>query len=108
MSLVSEPLRGGALAPVTKGRAAIWGRLGMGVILTVATVAAYRPALHGGLIIDDMDHVPTPDLQTPTGLWRIWSAPGTTPQYFPILHSAFWVEHRLWGDSLLGYHLTNV
>jgi len=33
---------------------------------------------------------------------------GATHQYFPILHSAFWLEHRLWGDAVLGYHLTNV
>ncbi len=26
----------------------------------------------------------------------------------PVLHGAFWFEHQLWGDSVLGYHLTNV
>ena len=31
-----------------------------------------------------------------------------TQQYYPLLHSAFWVEHRLWGDAVLGYHLTNI
>jgi protein O-mannosyl-transferase len=24
------------------------------------------------------------------------------------LHSAFWLEHRLWGDATLGYHLVNI
>jgi hypothetical protein len=24
------------------------------------------------------------------------------------LHSAFWFEHRLWGDAVLGYHLANL
>lgn len=33
---------------------------------------------------------------------------GATQQYYPLLHSAFWIEHRLWGDSALGYHLANV
>jgi tetratricopeptide (TPR) repeat protein len=33
---------------------------------------------------------------------------GATQQYYPVLHSAFWVEHRLWGDATLGYHLLNV
>ena len=25
-----------------------------------------------------------------------------------MLHTAFWIEHDLWGDAALGYHLTNV
>jgi len=25
-----------------------------------------------------------------------------------VLHSAFWLEHRIWGDAVLGYHLTNI
>ncbi len=33
---------------------------------------------------------------------------GATQQYYPLLHSAFWLEHRLWGDAVFGYHLTNV
>src|ERR1035438_837916 len=24
------------------------------------------------------------------------------------VHSAFWMEHRVWGDAVLGYHLTNL
>ena len=42
------------------------------------------------------------------GLWRIWFDVGATQQYYPVLHSAFWVEHRIWGDSVLGYHVINV
>ena len=41
-------------------------------------------------------------------MWRIWSELGATQQYYPLLHSAFWLEHRLWGDSFLGYHIANV
>ncbi len=29
-------------------------------------------------------------------------------QYYPALHSAFWLEHLLWGDSAAGYHLANI
>jgi tetratricopeptide (TPR) repeat protein len=25
-----------------------------------------------------------------------------------LVHSVFWVEHRLWGDSTVGYHLINI
>src|SRR5207248_7296885 len=38
----------------------------------------------------------------------IWTEPGATQQYYPVAHSAFWIEHRLWGDAVLGYHLVNI
>ena len=42
------------------------------------------------------------------GLYRIWFDVGATLQYYPLVHSAFWLEHRLWGDATLGYHLVNI
>lgn len=72
------------------------------------TLAAYGPALQGKLLWDDDSHVTRPELQSWHGLWQIWFHVGATQQYYPLLHSAFWVEHRLWGDAVLGYHLTNV
>lgn len=77
-------------------------------LMVCATVAAYLPALHGGMLWDDASHVTRPDLRTLHGLWRIWFDLGATQQYYPLLHSAFWVEHALWGDAVLGYHLVNV
>src|SRR6202007_2259365 len=47
-------------------------------------------------------------LQSLHGLWRIWFDLGATQQYYPLLHSAFWLEHRIWGDAVTGYHLTNL
>jgi protein O-mannosyl-transferase len=76
--------------------------------LSVAAFAAYWPALFGGYVWDDDSHVTRPELRTLHGLYRIWFEPGATQQYYPVLHSAFWVEHRLWGDLPLGYHLANV
>ncbi|HXN49238.1 MAG TPA: tetratricopeptide repeat protein [Bryobacteraceae bacterium] len=73
-----------------------------------AVVAAYWPALRGGLLWDDAAHVTPPALQSLDGLWRIWFSLGATQQYYPLLHSAFWLEHRLWGDAVLGYHLANL
>ena len=69
---------------------------------------AYAPALRAGFIWDDDAHVTAPALRSLHGLWLIWSAPGVTQQYYPLLHSAFWLEHRLWGDAPLGYHLVNL
>jgi tetratricopeptide (TPR) repeat protein len=77
-------------------------------LLTCATLAAYLPALHGGLLWDDRSHVTGPDLQSLHGLWRIWFDLGATQQYYPLLHTAFWLEHRVWGDAVVGYHLANI
>lgn len=77
-------------------------------LIVALTLAAYWPALDAGFIWDDAGHVTAPELRSWSGLARIWFEPGATQQYYPLLHSAFWLEHRLWGDSTLGYHLINV
>jgi tetratricopeptide (TPR) repeat protein len=82
--------------------AAIWASI------FCATLVAYWPALRGGLVWDDASHVTSPALESLHGLWRIWFDLGATQQYYPLLHSAFWMEHRVWGGAVLGYHLTNV
>jgi tetratricopeptide (TPR) repeat protein len=73
-----------------------------------AVLAAYSPAIAGGLLWDDDAHVTKLSLRSLHGLWRIWTEAGATQQYYPLLHSAFWVEHLLWGDSVVGYHLANI
>lgn len=77
-------------------------------LLFAAVLLAYWPALTGGLLWDDPHHLTHADLRSFRGLWRIWFEIGATQQYYPVLHSAFWLEHRLWGDATLGYHLLNV
>jgi protein O-mannosyl-transferase len=86
-------------------RPGILGRISLA--LPLAVLAAYWPALRGGLLWDDDAHVTRLDLRTLAGLWGIWTRPGATQQYYPVLHSAFWIEHALWGDSTLPYHLLN-
>src|SRR5580658_10517590 len=78
------------------------------VALALLTAAAYWPALRGGFVWDDDGHVTRPELQSLHGLARIWFEPGATQQYYPVLHSLFWVEHRLWDDAPSWYHVTNV
>ena len=82
--------------------------LGGLALLWCATLLAYLPALTGSLVWDDARHVTRPDLRSLHGLWRIWFELGATQQYYPLLHSAFWLEHSIWGDSVVGYHLLNV
>ena len=77
-------------------------------LIVVATLAAYAPVYRAGFIWNDSDYVTAPALQSWSGLARIWFQVGATEQYYPLLHSAFWVEHCFWGDAPLGYHLLNV
>jgi tetratricopeptide (TPR) repeat protein len=94
-----------AQSPTPTPRASLWwtAALIFGLVL-----ACYWPALHGDLVWDDDAHVTRPGLRSRWGLLQIWTNLHATQQYYPLLHSAFWVEHGLWGDATLGYHLTNV
>ena len=88
-----------------------WGpmrKASLTFLLLAVTLIAYWPSLHGGLVWDDIAHVTRPELQSLRGLERIWFEFGATQQYYPLLHSAFWIEHRLWGDNVFGYHVLNV
>ena len=86
----------------TPSTAGIWA------LILCATFAVYLPALKGALVWDDSSHITRSDLQSWHGLWRIWFDLGATQQYYPLLHTAFWIEHRIWGDAVLGYHLVNI
>ena len=76
--------------------------------LLVAVLLAYQPAWQGGFVWDDDSHVTKPELRSWHGLYRIWFELGATPQYYPLVCTTFWVEHKLWGDATLGYHLVNL
>jgi tetratricopeptide (TPR) repeat protein len=79
----------------------------LGLIL-LTTFIVYLPAIHGGLLPDDPANLTRLDLQSLGGLYRIWFEPGATAQYYPLVHTSFWLEHKLWGYSFSGYHLANV
>ena len=83
-------------------------RLGLLLLLVAAIIFVYQPVWHTGFIWDDKAHVTKPELRSLDGLARIWTRLGATQQYYPLAHSVFWVEYRLWGDSTLGYHLVNI
>jgi protein O-mannosyl-transferase len=77
-------------------------------LVLFATFMVYLPAINGGRLWDDDGHITRPDLQSADGLYRIWFEVGATQQYYPLLHTAFWLEHKLWGESMLGYHMANL
>ena len=76
--------------------------------LLAAVLAAYHPVWRAGFIWDDDGHVTPPPLQSLHGLRLIWFQANATQQYYPVLHSAFWAEHRLWGDAAGAYHVLNL
>src|SRR5881296_3414358 len=96
--LISAPMSSGA------ERKNIW----LVLLLFVSVLVAYWPSVHGGMLWDDDAHITRPALQPIQGLWRIWFDMGGTQQYYPLLHSAFWLEHHFWGDSTTGYRVVNL
>ena len=65
--------------------------------------------MQGGFIWDDNDHVThNTAVQNPSGPADIWRRLGSTPQYYPLVFTSFWIEHALWGLNPFGYHLNNV
>jgi protein O-mannosyl-transferase len=84
-----------------------WRTTGLVGLIFGVVLACYWPAMHGALLWDDPAHVTRPELRSWAGLGRIWEI-GATQEYYPVLHSAFWLEWRVWGDSLFAYHLLNV
>jgi tetratricopeptide (TPR) repeat protein len=83
-------------------------QLGPAAIVIVATFLAYLPAMRGNFIWNDGDYVTAPELRSLAGLGRIWGDLGATEQYYPLLHSAFWVQHRVFEDRPLGYHVVGL
>jgi len=81
---------------------------GLGALVVFATLVAYLPSLSGDFIWNDSDYVTAPALRSLRGLARIWTELGATQQYYPLLHSAFWAQHRLFGDNPLGYHVVTL
>lgn len=73
-----------------------------------AMTLVYWPALRGGLLWDDDAHITLPELRSLGGLFRIWLEIGATQQYYPLLHTAFWLQWWCWGEETTGYHLVTL
>jgi len=90
-------------------RATFWNQEWFLSLLLVAVVLiAYQPAGNGTPVWDDEQHLTNPELYSTNGLLRIWTQPGVTQQYYPLVHSLFWVEYKLWEYKPAGYHLLNI
>ena len=76
--------------------------------LVLVTVVTYLPAMRGGFIWDDDDHLTqNAAVRSPAGLTRIWSSLGVS-RYYPLTLTSFWAQYRLWGLRPWSYHAVNV
>ena len=60
--------------------------------LALAAFLAYLPCLNGAQLWDDEAYITRVSLQSFDGLLRLWTEPGVTLQYYPLLYSAFWAR----------------
>jgi tetratricopeptide (TPR) repeat protein len=90
-----------------QARGLTWPPL-VGALLLLVSLLTYLPALDGKLLWDDDAHVTAPALRSLGGLWRIWTDSRATQQFYPLAHSAFWIQYHLWGLETVGYHVVNV
>ena len=70
----------------------------------------YFPALSGEFIWDDVILSEEEAIHNWSGLWSIWFAPSEIVRekhYWPMTYTTFWLEHKLFGLSPIGYHIVN-
>jgi Flp pilus assembly protein TadD len=85
-----------------------FGSAGIALAITIASFAAYWPAIHGAWLWDDrLEIVDNVNVHAASGWWRSWVNPEGM-DYFPVKGMAQWAEWHLWGDATTGYHLANV
>ena len=93
----------------TAKRKGIAGLLLGGAAVMVLAVVGYAPSLNGEFLWDDHDNVAAnPMLHDLEGLYETWASPFANIQYYPITHTSFWLEHRIWGSWPAGYRITNL
>ncbi len=89
--------------------ASFWLPCAWGALLVLMVAVVYWPTLGNAYIWDDAAHLEdNAALTSPDGLWEMWFQVGAIPQYYPLVHTTFWVEYRLWQLDPLGYHAVNM
>lgn len=104
MAKAPRARKANSLSPAPNKSGVFWPAM----LIVCATVIAYWPALSGEFIWNDSDYVTAPHLRSLDGLWCLWTEPGAVEQYYPLLHSAFWIQFRLFGENPFGYHIVTV
>ena len=80
-----------------------------GLALAIVTLAAYWPGLGGGFVWDDPDYVVNnATLRSAEGLVRMWTDFRSLPQWYPLVHTTYWIEYQLFGLNPLVFKITNL
>ena len=58
--------------------------------------------------MDDDRHLISHEASSTGELLNSWISPKPTQQYHPLVDTAFWIGHKLWGESMWGYHFLNI
>ena len=79
------------------------------LLIIAAGVWIYTPSLQGGWLMDDDFYITQNALLNDPGrLWKIWFAPGSLIEYYPIEATLQAIQWHFWHLDTLGYHLTNI
>ena len=83
--------------------------INLAALLALLVILMYFPVCKADYIWDDDAYViQNKNLQTAQGLKRIWLEPKTSPQYYPLVFSSFWIERQLFGLNPHASHRLNV
>jgi len=71
-------------------------------------LVVYLPSLRNGFIWDDYAWiVKSPIIHAPDALRRYWFT-FQSPDYFPFIHTLFWIEWKLWGANAAAWHFATI
>jgi tetratricopeptide (TPR) repeat protein len=80
-----------------------------GLALGALVFVLYVPVMRAGFIWDDDVYVvQNGNLRDWQGLARIWVQPATSPQYYPLVFTSFWLERQLFGPGAGASHAVNI
>jgi tetratricopeptide (TPR) repeat protein len=93
-----------------------WGPV---VALVLLAFLFLFPSIRGMYIWDDPQWLTknTTIQSGPMGLWKVWTDYTSTPHYYPLVFTTYWLEYRQWGlgtmgpDGIIrgiGYHVDNL
>jgi tetratricopeptide (TPR) repeat protein len=78
-----------------------------GLVLILSVILTYMPVSKAQFIYDDGEFLTAnPCVVGPLGLKEIWTT--SAADICPLLFTAFWAEHALWGLEPMPYHLVTV